>query len=137
MQPFVPLSRTALPAGNGDEMSYLNRCQRLADQLTAGVVTFAEYAYNVTLAMIPIADEHMDEAVGMISLDVLAPYLNFLTKTLEPVDFMPCPKPFIAGAASDEQIELAKRRLRPKYVEVYQLVKSKLAQVEAARSEHR
>src|SRR5215813_12833258 len=88
----------------GDNSS-LVLCQRLASQLRNGVVTFVEYAYNVTLAMISIPDDYLDQAVSLISPDVLVPYLGYLGEFLEPADYMPCPKPFIAGIASDDEIE--------------------------------
>jgi hypothetical protein len=108
-------------------------CQKLSRQLTAGYVTFVEYASNVTLIMISLSEERLEEAVELISLDVLTPYSDYLRETLEPIDYMPSPMPFMAGPRTDEDIKRKKEQLRPKYIKLHQIVKNRVARVASAR----
>jgi hypothetical protein len=119
-----------------DDM-FLTSSRKLGRQLKAGIVTFIEYAFNLTLDMISMSDDAMIEAVGQIPPDAVAPYSDYLQENVGPVDYMPSPRPFIIGRPSDEEIEQAKRRLRPKYVNLHQLVKDRLANVAAGPSDSR
>jgi hypothetical protein len=100
----------------------VTRCRKLAKFLNAGRITFEEYASNVTLGIVYGAVEDISACIATIPAGVATPYADYLRASLEPVDFMPCPRPFLAGGPSEEAIEEAKRRLRPKYFRLYQLV---------------
>jgi hypothetical protein len=93
--------------------------------LVAGRITFKEYCYNVMLAMVSVSDEDMPRSVEIVPPDVVTAYTDYLRTALEPVDFMPCPKPFLAGGDSEEVIERKERELRPKYFRLYQLMRER------------
>ncbi len=103
----------------------ITRCRKLAKQLIVGRISFEEYRYNVTLAMVCAPDDGMPDCVDSIPRDVIASYTDYLRTSLEPVDFMPCPRPLLAGGGSEETIERRKRELRPKYLRLYQLVRER------------
>jgi hypothetical protein len=105
----------------------LDHWEKLRRQLKSGLITFPEYAYNVTLVIISSPDEIMEEAVKLIPSDVTDQYQEYLRAHLEPVDYMPCPLPFLAGSISEEAIGQKKRQLRQKYIRLHGLVKDKLA----------
>jgi hypothetical protein len=94
--------------------------------LKNGLITFSEYSYNVTLVIISGPDESIERAVELIPSDVTDQYEEYLRTYLEPVDYMPCPMPFLAGTVSEEDIEKKKRELKQKYIILHQLVKDKL-----------
>lgn len=100
-------------------------CRKLAKQLIAGRISFEEYRYNAMIAMVCAPDDGMPDCVDSVPQDVIASYADYLRTSLEPVDFMPCPKPLLAGGVSEETIELRKRELRPKYLRLYQLVRER------------
>lgn len=106
----------------------ITRCRKLAKQLIAGRITFNEYCYNVTLAIVCATDKFMPDCVDSIPGDVIDPYSDYLRSSLEPVDFMPCPKPLLAGGVSEDTIERRMRELRPKYIRLYQLVRERGSQ---------
>ncbi len=56
---------------------------------------------------------------------VVTELFGYLKHFWQPVDFMPGPEPFLPGAASEEEIEQTKRVLRPKYVQLYQLMRDR------------
>ena len=105
----------------------VQNCKKLGRQLLAGKVTYEEYAYNVSLTIIAgqkrtEADDRMRACVDAIVDPVR--YLDFLREFLEPVDFKPCPKPFLVDF-SDAAIEKAQLRFRPQYLRLYEQVKNK------------
>ncbi|WP_406700687.1 hypothetical protein V5E97_18005 [Singulisphaera sp. Ch08] len=100
----------------------VTRCRKLAKFLNAGRITFEEYASNVTLGAVYGSIDDIPACVATVPAGVAAPYADYVRTFLEPVDFMPCPRPFLAGGPSEEAVEEAKRRLRPKYLRLYQLV---------------
>jgi hypothetical protein len=58
-------------------------------------------------------------------------YTDYLRTSLEPVDFMPCPKPFLAGEVPEEVFNRRKRELRPRYLRLYRLVKERASSVQS------
>jgi hypothetical protein len=98
------------------------RCRKLARFLTAGKVTFEEYAYNVTLEIVNGPIDNISKCVELIPFDLVTLYADYLRTSLEPVDFMPSPGPFLTGDASEEQIDHKKRQLRPNYLRLHQLM---------------
>jgi hypothetical protein len=104
----------------------LEHCEKLGRQLENGLITFAEYAYNVTLAIIAAPDDNLLKAVELIPADVVTQYSQYLETVLQPVDYKPCPMPFLVGRVSAADIEEKKLQLREKYSRLHQLVKGKL-----------
>jgi hypothetical protein len=102
-----------------------DRCRRLANQFIAGRITFEEYAPNVTLAIVSAPDGDIPLCVESVPPDIAASYADYLRSTLEPVDFLPCPRPFLAGGVSEEVIERTRRQLRDKYLRLYQLMRER------------
>jgi hypothetical protein len=100
----------------------VTRCRKLAKFLSAGRITFEEYASNVTLGAVYGSIDDIPACVATVPADVAAQYADHVRTFLEPVDFMPCPRPFLAGGPTEEAVEETKRRLRPKYLRLYQLV---------------
>ncbi len=100
----------------------VSRCRKLARFLNAGRITFDEYASNVTLAAVSGSIDDISACIATVPVGVAEPYMDYVRAFLEPVDFMPCPSPFLAGGPTEEVVEETKRRLRPKYVRLYQLV---------------
>jgi hypothetical protein len=98
------------------------RCLKLARLLVAGRITFEEYADNATLAIASGPSADIARCVESIPPGFADAFLAHLQDTLEPVDFMPCPRPFLAGNASDEAIERTRRELRPRYLQLYQMM---------------
>jgi hypothetical protein len=94
----------------------------LAKFLNAGRITFEEYASNVTLGAVYGSIDDIPACVATVPAGVAAPYAVYPRTFLEPVDFMPCPRPSLAGGPSEEAVEETERRLRPKYLRLYQLV---------------
>jgi hypothetical protein len=94
----------------------------LAEFLNAGRITFEEYAYNVTLGIVSGSIDDIPVCIATVPAGVATSYEDYLRASLETVDFMPCPRPFLAGGATQEAIEETKRRLRGKYIRLYQLV---------------
>jgi len=90
--------------------------------LQSGKITFPEYAYNVTLIIVSVSDEYMHKCISTIPLNFGCQYTEYLRTFLEPVDFMPCPMPFLVGPVSEKDLEQAKQRLRPRYMRLDQLL---------------
>ena len=102
-------------------------CRRLANQLVGTRISFQEYAYNLTLSIIYAPDECMEQCLASIPAEVGRQYMDFLRTFLEPLDFMPCPKPFLVDTGSEEIVEQKKRELRPKYIRLFELIREKVA----------
>ncbi len=100
----------------------VSRCRKLAKFLNAGRITFEEYASNVTLAAVSGSIDDIPACMATVPVGVAEPYIDYVRAFLEPVDFMPCPSPFLAGGPTEEAVAETKRRLRPKYLRVYHLV---------------
>jgi hypothetical protein len=100
----------------------VSECRKLRNHLVAGRVSFKEYAYNVTLHIIGCANDSLQACVEDIPEELRRQYAEYLRGFLEPVDFMPCPLPFLATWKSQELIERKKVELRPKYIRLYGLV---------------
>jgi hypothetical protein len=94
----------------------------LRKQLEADIITFVEYAYNLTVAIIHAPDERMETCIRSIPVSRIAEYAAYLQGSLESSDFMPCPSPFLVGPVTEAEIEQSKQRLRPKYIRLYQVV---------------
>ncbi len=101
---------------------FLEMCRKLARQLLSGIVTFSEFADNVTLAMVAVEDRNLPRAVESIPSSVLADYARYLQNFLEPVDYMPCPLPFISGKVTEAEVVQKRRQLREKYIRLHDLV---------------
>jgi hypothetical protein len=119
MTPTTPVERF-------EDATWVRYCQKLASQFQGKRVTFTEYAHGITLGMISASDEQLKRCVDVIPADVLPQYTNFLESWLVPADFMPSPRPFLAGDYSDADAEAARARLRPKYLRLYRLAQDRL-----------
>ena len=117
--------------GCGKCESALSRSRSLSTALTAGRITIDEYTYNLAISLVAACDEYMSLCVDDVPTQFLAGSFACLERLLKPVNFMPCPTPLIAGVASDEEIDQTKRRLKPKYVQLYQMVKKRVVAVNA------
>jgi hypothetical protein len=102
---------------------HAKQCEKLAYQLASGRISFLEFANNVTLVIMSASHSAMQQCLSFIPPAYRSQYAEYLRNTLEPVDFMPCPKPFLAGTVSTGATEQKKTELRPKYVRLYQLAK--------------
>ena len=112
--------------GCGKCESAVSRSRSLSTALTAGRITIDEYTYNLAISLVTTCHECMKLCVDGVPTQFLDGSFACLERLLKPDDFMPCPKPFIAGVASDEEIEQTKRRLKPKYIQLYEMVKKGL-----------
>lgn len=112
---------------NTDVAETLKRCRTLAAQLMAKKITLQEYAYNTTLAVVNAPDDCMEECVASVPARASSEFMAFLRNFLEPVDFMPCPAPFLVDTGDNQKADEKKRELRPKYVRLFELTKNKVA----------
>ncbi len=112
------------PGGDSDA---IRRCRKLRDQLLAGRISFSEYADAITLEIVCAEDPEVMLCVALVPPQYLTQYAMFLQSYLEPVDFMPSPVPFLVGNASGEVAEQIQLRLRPKYQQLYQIVRGAAA----------
>src|SRR5581483_3789199 len=101
----------------------MNRCRKLSSQLIAGKIEFKEFGYNLTLTVVSMPKERMEECIQTVPQNVIGSYRDYLREFLEPVDFMPCPIPFTVDWGSQEDIDRKKQELRPKYLHLYRVVK--------------
>src|SRR5262245_33901926 len=99
----------------------LERCRRLLTQLSSGLLDWEEFAYNFSLGIVQTCERCMQEAVDSIPPALVTNYLDYLQVFLVPVDFMPCPRPFIAGYATPSAIEKTSNELRPRYSDLYRI----------------
>lgn len=100
-------------------------CRKLARFLAAGRISFEEFASNVTEIAVYAPIESIPLCVETIPPALVSSFLDYLRTSLEPVDFMPSPKPFLAGEVSEEVFNRRKLELRPKYLRLYQLMTEK------------
>jgi hypothetical protein len=110
----------------------VQRSQKLFRQLTSGLITFNEYAYNVSLTMVSTCEGCKQAWVSSVPYQNAVTLLAYFQDFLVSVDYMPCPKPFIAGSPSDEEIERKQILLRPQYKQLYEIVKAKVSEVTEA-----
>lgn len=103
----------------------VTRCRKLTKALSDDWLTFENYCYNVTITIVGSPFDEVLACVDTLPHNHIVPYENYLRTTLEPVDFMPCPRPFLAGMVTEEMTERRKRELRPHYVQLYQLIKER------------
>jgi hypothetical protein len=106
-----------------ESKEHLKSCQRLADQLIAGRITFEEYAPNVTLRMVSVLEEDLPRCVEMVPVEFISPYAQYLSDELIPVDYMPYPGAFLVSRYSEDVIESLKQQYRPKYIRLLQAMK--------------
>src|ERR1051325_10837480 len=104
-----------------------NSCDLMRRWVEAGEMEFNDYAYNVTLRAVGGGPgPSMKECLDSVSADLLLRYGAYLRDWLLPVDFMPDPQPFMVGRRPLQEVEDKKNALRPKYVEIYQYVQSRI-----------
>jgi hypothetical protein len=101
------------------------RCRRLLNALSTGMITMDECALNLPYRLVSECDRCIDICVESIPDHVVGDLFDSLERFLTPVDFMPCPKLFLAGTPSDEDIERAKLRLRPKYLHLFEAIRAR------------
>jgi hypothetical protein len=105
----------------------VRRCRNLLRHLTSGTITFDDYAYNATLSLVSSCDRCMQAYVASLPAQTAVDLLAYFQSFLIPVDFMPCPAPFIAGRASEEETRQMKQLLKPRYNRLYQVVREKVS----------
>lgn len=108
-----------------EDTTWVNYCRKSAVQHDAGRITIEEYSNGVTLAILSAPISQMERCIELIPSHLAVQYVDFLRRLLEPVDFMPSPKPFMVDTSSEQMIEEKRRELRPKYVRLYQLMRKK------------
>jgi hypothetical protein len=113
---------SASSPGEGIPAECINRCRKLARFLAAGRITFEEYASNITDTIVYSPMESIPLCVETVPPALVSSYAEYLRTSLEPVDFMPSPSPFLAGDISEEVFHRTKLALRPKYLRLYQLM---------------
>jgi hypothetical protein len=111
-------------AAGGHENRTVRSCRNLARALQCGKIDFRHYAYSITLYIVGDKDCEIADCAETIPPDFVERYKSYLDDYLLPVDFMPCPRAFIAGAGTEKRLEETKRALRPRYVEIYNYIKS-------------
>jgi hypothetical protein len=99
----------------------IDRCRKLANWLAAGRINFEEYASNVTDTIVYSPIDSIPTCVETVPPSLASSYTDYLRTLLEPVDFMPCPRPFLAEDVAEEVLNRRKLELRPKYLRLYQL----------------
>src|SRR5262245_24811508 len=107
----------------------MQRCRKLLRQLNSDTITSDEYAYNVALPLVTMCDECARSYVQSLAQPTAASLFAFLRQFLEPVDFMPCPGPFMVGPVSEGAVEDKKQQLRPKYIRLYHSVSQRAVSV--------
>jgi hypothetical protein len=105
----------------------LRRCNNLLKGLDAGFSDFEELAYNWSLTAVYGLEKCIEKLVRRMPDSLLLEYHRFLKDYLEPVDFKPRPSAFLIGIESEEEIDLKKESLRPKWIELYRLVNERLS----------
>ena len=116
---------SSLSTGEGVATECVDQCRKLANWLAAGRITFEEYASNVTDTAVYSPIDGIPSCVDTLPLPLVSAYMDYLRAALESVDFMPCPRPFLAGDVSEQVFNRRKQELRPKYLRLYQLMKEK------------
>ncbi len=99
--------------------------RKLTNLIVNGRIEFNEYSYMITLALVSLPDEEMSKCVNLIPISSVPSFFEYLQNSLEPNDFMPCPRPFLVGAESDEMIEQVKKYYRDKYISLFMLVRAR------------
>jgi hypothetical protein len=103
-------------------------CRKLAKLLETRRITFEEYAYNLTLAIVSGLEDDIPDCVKTIPPELADAYAEYLRTTVESVDFMPSPTAFLVGPYTEEKIEQRKRELRPRYLRLHQLMNQMVAE---------
>jgi hypothetical protein len=122
---------TASTSDSSDFKESMNRCRKLARFLTAGRITFEDYAYNVSLTIVRSPIDGIPQCVDTVPHEIVASYAEYLRGFLEPVDFMPCPKPFLAGIVSEEVFERTKREYRDRYLRLYEVMMERASSLQS------
>jgi hypothetical protein len=103
------------------------RCNRLISAFGSGIITLEECAKNLSYFLVECPEDRRDECVALFCNEFASQYLKYLETWLEPLDFMPSPVTFIAGAPTTEEIDVWKKNLRPHYLNLVELVRKRAA----------
>jgi hypothetical protein len=106
----------------------LRKCDNLLKALDKGFIDFEDVAYNYSLTAVYYPEYCIESFVRRMPDSLLPEYYRYLKNYLEPVDFKPRPTAFLCGIESEEEIDLKKESLRPKYIELYRLVTERLSE---------
>lgn len=104
-------------------------CRKMLPMLSKGVIGFDEYAFNLARALLPTCERCMVNYVNGLPSELLPKLFSSLRGYLEAVDFMPSPDHLIAGTATESEIQRKKEELRPKYLQLFETVRDRVAGV--------
>jgi hypothetical protein len=102
-------------------------CRRLRRALQSGFIELDSFAYNYSLHAVYGYDCCTESCVDALHDELVADCYSYLRKYLEPVDFKPCPRVFLSGSPSEEEIHAKQHALRPKYLRLFELVRRRAA----------
>lgn len=111
---------------SGKCASVMIRCDKLLESFRAGHIGIDEYAYNLTTTLV-VGSTCIKECIDRLPKIVATQLFPYIDQFLRPADFMPCPKLFLPNPPSEEEIQETKVKLRPRYIQIYQLIKEKIS----------
>lgn len=106
-----------------DQRQAVDRCSRLGSSFSQEMLSFQEYADNITTMIVAAPDASMEKCVATIPSDDIIGYESFLRQWLEPLDYMPDPLPFLTGQPSKERIAEMQKQMREKYLRLHEFVR--------------
>jgi hypothetical protein len=112
----------ACPGSTQGHHRHVERCQKQLRFLGRGLLSFEEYALNVTSVLLFAPAELLLPCLETIPSALLPRYRKYLHDSLVSVDFKPSPAFYLTGDFTPDRIEHKKVELRPRYLAIYQLV---------------
>ncbi len=98
------------------------RYKSLVILLESQKIDFSEFAYNFVCRMIEDDPEYWDQCLRLVPSDYKDQFTDFVHDYLEPVDFKPCPRIFMAPPFTEDAVEEKQVEMRPKYVNLFRMV---------------
>ena len=108
-----------------DCQAAIDRSRRLFRAFRAENISADEFHYNIAIALVSACDKCMGVLMDELPDQLVAGSAEYLGRFLKPVDFMPCPRPLLLPGATEKEVEEAKHRLRPKFLQLYHLANRK------------
>ena len=97
------------------------RCRQLVRLLDRGTIEEDECFYNVIITLVGGPDECWSCCLDELQSRARS-FRSFAKRFLETSDFMPCPRIFMAGNPSEDEVAAKQCELRPRYKNLWTLI---------------
>jgi len=100
-------------------------CANILNTYLTQIITFDEFAHTIMCSLVMIEQGCWDQCLGTMTEDLKGRFGNYLHDFLIPVDFIPCPRIYMVGSPSDDEVREKQIEMRPTYVALYKKVTGK------------